>query len=84
MVFHQPFPPTTILGGALFSITENDFSVFYGTDATVFLKKPGQGFMMARFNVVISITPMDRAYNGGHLMRIDFEHIRRMSRGFTV
>jgi phosphoribosyl 1,2-cyclic phosphate phosphodiesterase len=66
----------------LFSITENNFCVFYGTDTDDLPEETWAGFhdKKLRFNVVIlDHTYGPGAYNGGHLDAHRFiEHIRRM------
>jgi len=68
----------------LYAITEDDFTVFYGTDSDIILEETWQGFhnKNLRFNIVI----LDHTYGPdiegeGHLNANRFvEHIQRMQR----
>ncbi len=66
----------------LYAITENDYTVFYGSDTDIILEETWDGFHKnnLRFNIVI----LDHTYGlnidgGGHLNANQFvEHIKRM------
>ena len=66
----------------LYAVTEDDFTVFYGTDTNILSKETWDGFheKELRFNIVV----LDHTYgpdtnNGGHLNANRFiEHIKRM------
>lgn len=74
----------TLVNSLLYSITENNFTVFYGTDTDALPEETWNGFheKKLRFNTVI----LDHTYgpdagSGGHLNANRFvEHIKRMRR----